>query len=178
MCVFKNHAFIYFLRPPSWSGTIPIFYSCIGCSFLEHRFSYPGLITKIKYRFFSYIFLEIFVYTEYLCRPSEASTRYCVTPGDYPPQDWQSLLCAGEELDLNPGLLICSQVHYHWATSPPQKNLDMFKAFYNRTSKFQRQSLHRFTWELEQDLRLAGKWTTFFHSPDGHSHRPVAKKIS
>ncbi len=21
MCVFKNHAFIYFLRPPSWSGT-------------------------------------------------------------------------------------------------------------------------------------------------------------
>ncbi len=22
MCVFKNHAFIYFLRPPSWSGTI------------------------------------------------------------------------------------------------------------------------------------------------------------
>jgi hypothetical protein len=24
MCVFKNHAFIYFLRPPSWSGTILI----------------------------------------------------------------------------------------------------------------------------------------------------------
>ncbi len=23
MCAFKNHAFIYFLRPPSWSGTIP-----------------------------------------------------------------------------------------------------------------------------------------------------------
>ncbi len=22
MCVFKNHAFIYFLRPPSWSGTV------------------------------------------------------------------------------------------------------------------------------------------------------------
>ncbi len=22
MCVFKNHAFIYFLRPPSWSGTL------------------------------------------------------------------------------------------------------------------------------------------------------------
>jgi hypothetical protein len=24
MCVFKNHAFIYFLRPPSWSGTVGI----------------------------------------------------------------------------------------------------------------------------------------------------------
>ncbi len=24
MCVFKNHAFIYFLRPPSWSGTVRI----------------------------------------------------------------------------------------------------------------------------------------------------------
>jgi hypothetical protein len=37
--------------------------------------------------FFSYIFLEVFVHTEYLCRPSEASTRYCVIPGGYPPQD-------------------------------------------------------------------------------------------
>ncbi len=55
----------------------------------------------------------------YLCCPSEASTRYCVIPGGYPPQDWQSLPCAGEELDSNPGLLICSQVRYHWATSPP-----------------------------------------------------------
>jgi hypothetical protein len=49
---------------------------------------------------------------EYLRRPSEASTRYCVIPGGYPPQDWQSLPCAGEELDLNPGLMICSQVRY------------------------------------------------------------------
>jgi hypothetical protein len=24
MCVFKNHAFIYFLRPPSWSGTMVV----------------------------------------------------------------------------------------------------------------------------------------------------------
>jgi hypothetical protein len=24
MCVFKNHAFIYFLRPPSWSGTLTL----------------------------------------------------------------------------------------------------------------------------------------------------------
>jgi hypothetical protein len=68
--------------------------------------------------FFSYIFLGFFVYM-YLCRPSEASTWYCVIPGGYPPQDWQSLPCAGEELDSNPGLLICSQVRYHWATSPP-----------------------------------------------------------
>ncbi len=65
--------------------------------------------TKFEYIFFSYIFFGIFVYTEYLCRPSEASTQYCVIPGGYPPQGWQSLLCAGEELVLNPGLLICSQ---------------------------------------------------------------------
>ncbi len=65
--------------------------------------------------FFLYIFLCIL--TLYLCRPSEASTRYCAIPGGCPPQDWQSLPCAGEELDLNPGLLICSQVCYHWATS-------------------------------------------------------------
>jgi hypothetical protein len=70
--------------------------------------------------FFSFIFLWVFVYM-YLCRPSEASTRYCAIPAGYPPQDWQSLPCAGEELDLNPGLLICSQVHYHWATSPPHQ---------------------------------------------------------
>ncbi len=69
--------------------------------------------------FFSYIFLGFFVYMDYLCLPSEASTRYCVIPGGYPPQDWQNLPCAGEELDSNPGLLICSQVCYHWATSPP-----------------------------------------------------------
>ncbi len=28
-----------------------------------------------------------FVYMEYLCRPSEASTRYCVIPSGYPPRD-------------------------------------------------------------------------------------------
>ncbi len=63
------------------------------------------------------------MYIEYLCRPSEASTWYCVIPGGYPPQDWQSSPCAGEELDLNSGLLICSQVCYHWATSPPKSHL-------------------------------------------------------
>ncbi len=63
--------------------------------------------------FFPYIhtvFIGFFVYTEYLfCRPSEASTWYCVIPGGYPPQEWQSLPCAGEELDSNPGQPICSQ---------------------------------------------------------------------
>jgi hypothetical protein len=39
-----------------------------------------------KKKFFSYIILWVFVYM-YLCRPSEASTRYCVIPGGYPPQD-------------------------------------------------------------------------------------------
>jgi hypothetical protein len=71
--------------------------------------------------FFSFIFLWVFVYM-YLCRPSEASTRCCAIPGGYPPQGWQSLPCAGEELDSNPGLLICSQVRYHWATSPPAQH--------------------------------------------------------
>jgi hypothetical protein len=58
----------------------------------------------------------------YLCRPSEASTWYCVIPGGDPPQDWQSLPCAGEELDSNPGLQTCSQVRSHWATSPPSSS--------------------------------------------------------
>ncbi len=76
------------------------------------RLQYRGREVDVEYVqvFFSYIFLGVFVYMEYLCRPSEASTRYCVIPGGYPPQDWQSLPCAGEELDSNPGLLICSQV--------------------------------------------------------------------
>ncbi len=70
--------------------------------------------------FFSYIFFGVLlcIYI-YLCRPSEASTQYCVIPGGDPPQDWQSLPRAGEEQDSNPGLLICSQMRYHWATSPP-----------------------------------------------------------
>ncbi len=76
------------------------------------------LLQFLHFLFFLYIFRG-FVYTEYLCCPSEGSTRYCVIPDGYPPQDWWSLPSAGEELDLNPGLLICSQVHYHWATSPP-----------------------------------------------------------
>ncbi len=59
------------------------------------------------------------MYIVYLRRPSEASTWYCVIPGGYPPQDWQSLQCTGEELDSNPGILIFSQVRYFWATSPP-----------------------------------------------------------
>ncbi len=37
--------------------------------------------------FFSFIFLRVFVYIVYLCRPSEASTWHCVIPGGYPSQD-------------------------------------------------------------------------------------------
>ncbi len=69
--------------------------------------------------FFLFMFKGFCVYIVYLCRPPEASTWYCVIRGGYPPQDWQSLPCTREELDSNPGLLICSQVRYHWATSPP-----------------------------------------------------------
>ncbi len=75
------------------------------------------LLQFLHFLLFPIYFLGVFVYTEYLCCPSEASTRYCVIPGGYPPQDWWSLPCAGEELNSNPGLLIWSQVRYHWATS-------------------------------------------------------------
>jgi hypothetical protein len=44
-----------------------------------------GGITK-NYFFFLYTFRFFFVYTVYLCRPSEASTQYCVIPGGYPPR--------------------------------------------------------------------------------------------
>ncbi len=44
MCVFKNHAFIYFLRPPSWSGTIIVYlvysYLFLLLSLLVHSFHY------------------------------------------------------------------------------------------------------------------------------------------
>jgi hypothetical protein len=39
-----------------------------------------------SYSFFFLFFKGFFVYM-YLCRPSEASTQYCVIPGGYPPQD-------------------------------------------------------------------------------------------
>jgi hypothetical protein len=45
------------------------------------------LAGQLKLFFFSYIFLGVIVYMEYLCRPSEASTWFCVIPGGYPPQD-------------------------------------------------------------------------------------------
>ncbi len=69
---------------------------------LPSRFTCPQELAKNKvkslhskkYFFFSFIFLWVFVYIVYLCRPSEASTWYCVIPGGYPPQDWQSLPCA------------------------------------------------------------------------------------
>ncbi len=60
------------------------------------------------------------MYMEYLCRPSEASTQFCAIPGGYPPQDCQSLPYAGEELDSNPGLLICSPNTLVYTYSPGQ----------------------------------------------------------
>ncbi len=43
-------------------------------------------ITLLIHCLFSYIFLGFFVFTEYLCRPSEASTRYCAILGSNPPK--------------------------------------------------------------------------------------------
>ncbi len=86
-----------FSTPDSYPVPVPII------------FRHPLLFKRFPFYFFSFRFLWVFVYL-YLCRPSEASTWYCVIQGGYPPQDWQSLPCAGEELDSNPGLLICSQV--------------------------------------------------------------------
>ncbi len=65
---------------------------------------------------FPCIFLGFFVY---LCCPSEANKGFSAILGSNPPKDWHSLLCAGEEPDLNPGLLICNQVRCHWATILP-----------------------------------------------------------
>ncbi len=74
-----------------------------------YRLSMPyNCLDKKK---FSYIVLGFFVYTEYLCRPSEASTRYCVILGDYPPQDWQSLPCAGEEFAVCWALPCAGKMH-------------------------------------------------------------------
>ncbi len=44
MCVFKNHAFIYFLRPPSWSGTSTVLYNpTLSASWNTQHFE-PGVI--------------------------------------------------------------------------------------------------------------------------------------
>ncbi len=77
-------------------GTVNEKSSFLTCFFLL------ALVSKLRNGLYLKGFLCICMY---LCRPSEASTRYCVIPGGYPPQDWQSLPCAGEELDSNPGLL-------------------------------------------------------------------------
>ncbi len=91
-----------------------------------------------------YIFTELFFFpiyfygflcicTTYLCRPSEASTRYCVIPGGYPlradrvchvlgrswirTQDyWFAVRCATIEPPL---LLNEPPLLFNWATSPP-----------------------------------------------------------
>ncbi len=88
---------------------------CLLYWLIIHRCSTGGGLSARNKRILIWFWFDM----EYLCRPSEASTRFCVIPSGYPPQDGQSLLCAGEELDSNPGLLICSQVRYHWATFPP-----------------------------------------------------------
>ncbi len=87
-------------------------------NYQELESSVPRSSPKNIFFLFLYFFRG-FVYTEYLCRLSDANTQYYAMPGGYAPQDWQSLPCAGEDLDSNPGLLICSQVRYYWATSPP-----------------------------------------------------------
>ncbi len=64
-----------------------IFKKVAPLSCQEENFSVIYL-WKIKYFFFSYIFLGFFfVYTEYLCRPSEANTRYCAILGSNPPKE-------------------------------------------------------------------------------------------
>jgi hypothetical protein len=54
MCVFKNHAFIYFLRPPSWSGTIIHYY--VLCILIH--------VTYLWYLIMNYVFL-IHCYVQY-----------------------------------------------------------------------------------------------------------------
>jgi hypothetical protein len=44
--VFKNHAFIYFLRPPSWSGTV-IFIICHHCTVLTITVKSVKIIFKL-----------------------------------------------------------------------------------------------------------------------------------
>ncbi len=44
-------------------------------------------LTFANFFFFLYIFRFFFVYTEYLCRPSEANTRYCAILGSNPPKE-------------------------------------------------------------------------------------------
>ncbi len=62
MCVFKNHAFIYFLRPPSWSGTVIITVFSNGaqhCTHPPHSHPTPHSLSA-PYLFLSLFFLLFF----------------------------------------------------------------------------------------------------------------------
>ncbi len=105
--IFTNNStiFFYFTLLPF----MYVFYCCYPYPCCAPGPMFPPVVTHFLSQFLYFLGGGFCVLYMYLCRPSEASTRYCVIPGGYPPQDWQSLPCTGEELDLNPGLLICSQ---------------------------------------------------------------------
>jgi hypothetical protein len=68
-------------------GKIFLKRSAVGSSHIFALFNNPKFIqtqTGVTIFFFPFIFLGFFVYM-FLCRPSEASTRYCVIQGGYPP---------------------------------------------------------------------------------------------
>ncbi len=56
MCVFKNHAFIYFLRPPLWSGTVTIYYEkqYIRQKYLRKMLFYAGKLAPSLFLFFCF----------------------------------------------------------------------------------------------------------------------------
>ncbi len=82
----------------------------------------PQNVTYIYYIlsfFFLYIFKGFFVYMYCTSAAPQRPAHGTVSSQVATHLRTDSLLCAGEELDSNPGLLICSQMRYHWATSAP-----------------------------------------------------------
>ncbi len=55
MCVFKNHAFIYFLRPPSWSGTLTIY-------ILKHLYTRYLYIHSLCGKHVQYVTQRLFIF--------------------------------------------------------------------------------------------------------------------
>ncbi len=51
MCVFKNHAFIYFLRPPSWSGTVIFVLWVLLSLAYDNTYPYGMYFTQLLYHF-------------------------------------------------------------------------------------------------------------------------------
>ncbi len=86
--VYSLLSFIYFVHCSTiYSFVVFIPYQFFVCCSRE---KITILILNCVQIFFFFFFLYIFwvfVYIVYLCRPSEASTWYCVIPGGYPPQD-------------------------------------------------------------------------------------------